>query len=557
MKRLVLSLLLVNLMAGCMGPADTKDPSRYRRIKVSDYVDKMKAGWIGQMTGVVMGAPTEFGWSGTIVPEEKVPKWQPGMINGAFGQDDLYVEMTFLRTLEQHGIDASIRQAGIDFANSRYSLWCANFAGRTNLRDGIAPPDSSHPQFNQRSNDIDYQIEADYSGLIAPGLPNVAVALGEKFGRLMNYGDGMYAGQFIGALYTEAFFETDPEKLCLAAVQAIPAESQYAEMVRDMVAWHRQQPDGWQKTWQLAVDKYQKDPAYQKASNGAIDCKINGACVVLGLLYGNRDPERTIEIALRGGYDSDCNPSSAAGVLFTTIGLAKLPERFGKELNREEKYAFTSYNFPELFGVCEKLARQFVVYAGGQVVTENGQEVLMIPLQQPKPSPLELNWAPGPIAGSRFTEAEAAQITEPSYTKQFALRFPGWSLADCGQIYINPGLCDHNGKANVFVTYPKDRETPTVLSTTVAISAGKTTHLHVVVGHYPEGDFDLVLRVNDQQTLRQPIGKATSDQGWVTIDHDLTSLAGQTVKIELVNQPTDWTSQGEAAYWAVIELTSE
>ncbi len=557
MKKLVLSLLLVNLMAVCIAAADTKDPSRYRRIKVSEYVDKMQAGWIGQMAGVVMGAPTEFGWSGTLVPEEKVPRWQPGMINGAFGQDDLYVEMTFLRTLEQYGIDASIRQAGIDFANSRYPLWCANFAGRTNLRDGIAPPDSSHPQFNQRSNDIDYQIEADYSGLIAPGLPDVAVALGEKFGRLMNYGDGMYAGQFMGALYSEAFFETEPEKLCLAAVQAIPAESQYAEMVRDMVAWHRQQPDGWQKTWQLAVDKYQKDPAYQKASNGAIDCKINGACVILGLLYGNRDPERTIEIALRGGYDSDCNPSSAAGVLFTTLGLARLPERFTKELNREEKFVFTAYNFPELVGVCEKLARQFVVHAGGQVVTENDQEVLVVPVQQSKPSPLELTWAPGPIAGSRFTEAETAQITEPSYRKQFTARFPGWSLAGCGQIYINPGLYEHNGKANVFVTYPRDRETPAVLSTTAAIPAGKTTHLQVVVGHHPEGDFDLILRVNGQQTFRQSIGQATSNQGWVTINHDLTSLAGQTVEIELVNQPTDWTSQGEAAYWAVIELTSK
>ena len=52
------------------------------------------------------------------------------MVNDAFGQDDLYVEMTFLRTLEQHGLDVSIRQAGIDFANSGYPLWHANEAGR-------------------------------------------------------------------------------------------------------------------------------------------------------------------------------------------------------------------------------------------------------------------------------------------------------------------------------------------------------------------------------------------------------------------------------------------
>ena len=40
-------------------------------------------------------------------------------------RDDIYVEMTFLRTLEVHGLDCSIRQAGIDFANSGYRLWHA------------------------------------------------------------------------------------------------------------------------------------------------------------------------------------------------------------------------------------------------------------------------------------------------------------------------------------------------------------------------------------------------------------------------------------------------
>ena len=36
--------------------------------------------------------------------------------------------------------------------------------------------------------------------------------MGEKFGRLMNYRDGLYAGQFVGAMYAAAaFFESYPE----------------------------------------------------------------------------------------------------------------------------------------------------------------------------------------------------------------------------------------------------------------------------------------------------------------------------------------------------------
>ncbi len=100
-----------------------------RRLPVAEYRDRMKAGWVGQMVGVGWGGPTEFKFKGTIIPEDRMPAWRPQMVN-QFRQDDIYVEMTFLQTLEEHGLDAPIRQAGIDFANSRYPLWHANRAGR-------------------------------------------------------------------------------------------------------------------------------------------------------------------------------------------------------------------------------------------------------------------------------------------------------------------------------------------------------------------------------------------------------------------------------------------
>ena len=162
-----------------------------------------------------------------IIPEDEMPAWKPELVN-QFEQDDLYVEMTFLRTLEVHGWDVSIRQAGIDFANSEYRLWHANGQGRKNLRADIAPPDSGHPQFNKHADCIDYQIEADYAGLIAPGMPSLAIELGEKFGRFMNYGDGLYGGQFMSGMYAEAFFESDPLKLVEAGLKCIRDLEGYA-----------------------------------------------------------------------------------------------------------------------------------------------------------------------------------------------------------------------------------------------------------------------------------------------------------------------------------------
>ena len=388
-----------------------------RSITVADYVDKMKAGWVGQMAGVGWGGPTEFKYKGQIIPEDKMPQWKPEMIN-QFRQDDIYVEMTFMRTLELYGFDCSIRQAGIDFANSGYRLWHANRNGRDNLRKGIAPPDSGHPEFNTHADDIDYQIEADYAGLIAPGMPNVAIKLGEKFGRLMNYGDGLYGGQFVGGMYAEAFFEKDMVKIVQAGLKCVPKKSQFAECILDVLAWYKKNPYDWEKTWQLIEDKYQDNPDYRKFScdkgDFNIDAKINAAYIVMGLLYGEGDPDKTIIISTRCGQDSDCNPSNSGGILFTTIGFKNLPDKFKSALNPEGKFSHTPYNFPTLVEVSKKLVRQAVKREGGRMVkNSDAQDVFIIPVKKPKPTKFEQCWEAGPVANSKFTDVEMAQIKDP------------------------------------------------------------------------------------------------------------------------------------------------
>jgi ADP-ribosylglycohydrolase len=254
-------------------------------------------------------------------------------------------------------------------------------------------------------------------------MPNVVIELGEKFGRLMNYGDGMYGGQFVGGMYAEAFFEDDPAKIVAAGLASIPAASQYAECIRDTVGWWRANPRDWRKTWQLVEQKYQLNPDYRRSScngpkkNFNIDAKINGAYITIGLLYGNRTLEETIVLSMRCGQDSDCNPSNAGGVLCTTIGKSKMAAKFVSELNEEELFSHTAYSLPALVKVCEQLARQTVVNSGGRIEQTAKGEVFIIPVRKPKPSKLEQCWEPGPAASSRFTEQEREQI-KPSAEKE-------------------------------------------------------------------------------------------------------------------------------------------
>ncbi len=561
MRKLVM-LACLGLMVVCCISVQGAFAAKYRRISVSDYVDKMKGGWIGQMAGVGWGGPTEFRWKGEIIPEDKMPKWKPELIN-QFHQDDIYVEMTFLRSLELHGMDVSIRQAGIDFANSGYPLWHANNAGRSLLRSGIAPPDSGHPKFNKHADDIDYQIEADYAGLIAPGLPNVVIELGEKFGRLMNYGDGLYGGQFVGGMYAEAFFEDDMVKLVQAGLKCVPRKSQFAECIEDVLDWYKKYPDDWKKTWGLVEEKYQDNHDYRRFSCGGpesdfnIDAKINAAYIVMGLLYGEGDPDATIVISTRCGQDSDCNPSNSGGVLFTTIGFKNLPDKFKSALNSEGKFSHTPYNFPMLIEVNKKLVRQAVEQAGGRIETAGGEEVLVIPVRKPKPTKLEQCWEAGPIANSKFTEAEMEQITATAGIdmKKAAEKFGGgWKIAKCGGD-MSPGFYEEtHGKENVLMTHPLNEGTGCVLSKKVKIPAGKAT-LALTVGHHPEGDWVLIVKADGKQLLKKTIGPESAKDLWTDVAVDLSKYAGKEVKLELINQPSEW--KFEAGYWAKIDLVSK
>ena len=250
-------------------------------------------------------------------------------------------------------------------------------------------------------------------------MPNLALQLGEKFGRLMNYGDGLYGGQFVSGMYTEAFFEKDPLKIVEVGLKCIPAASQYAECIRDTIRWHEENPDHWQKAWEKIEAKYQDNPAYRKFSCDQgefnIDAKINGAYIVMGLLYGQGEMDRTIVVSTRCGQDSDCNPANSGGILGTVIGRSKLPGKFTSAIDPDGKFSHTPYTFPALVEVSTQLARQAVVRSGGRIEKDAaGREVLALPIQEPNPGPLEQCWEPRPEAGSKYTPAEMKQITMAS-----------------------------------------------------------------------------------------------------------------------------------------------
>jgi hypothetical protein len=319
------------------------------------------------MIGVTYGAPTEFRAQGKIYDDSI--KWKPSDIKGSMWQDDIYVQLTFLMSMDKYGIDAPSKKYQEMFAKAGYPLWHANMQARKNYYDSIFAPLSGSPEYNIHADDIDFQIEADYIGFMCPGMPRTAFEIADKTGRIMNYGDGVYGGIFVAALYSEAFFESDIQKIIEKALRSLPSQSDYYKMIRDVITLHSHFPSDWRSAWSELENKWGDVDICGAGSTFNIDAKLNGAYIVIGLLYGEGDPLKTLEISTRCGQDSDCNPSNAMAVLGVINGFSRLPSEMqdGVKALGDSTFINTTYSFNSAVNSTFKYAASLIEKNGGKI----------------------------------------------------------------------------------------------------------------------------------------------------------------------------------------------
>jgi hypothetical protein len=382
-KTNLLLIALILILVSCKN-----NQEGFRTIKPEVLRDKIAGGWAGKMIGVTYGAPTEFRALSKIYTDSI--KWKPSDIKGSMWQDDIYVQLTFLMSMDKYGIDAPAKKFQEMFAKAGYPLWHANMQARKNYYDSIFVPLSGSPEYNLHADDIDFQIEADYIGFMCPGMPNTGSAIAEKIGHIMNYGDGVYGGIFVGALYSEAFLESDISKIIEKALGSIPAESDYSKIIKDVIKLHRQYPSDWQASWKELEAKWGDVDICGAGSAFNIDAKLNGAYIVLGLLYGEGDPEKTLEITTRCGQDSDCNPSNAMAVLGVIKGFSGLPleMRNGVTYMGDSIFINTTYSFNSAVASTDKYARDMIIKEGGTINDKN----IIIKTQIPVAPALEVSF---------------------------------------------------------------------------------------------------------------------------------------------------------------------
>ncbi len=149
--------------------------------------------------------------------------------------------------------------------------------------------------------------------------------------------------------------------------------------------------------------------------------------MAIGLLYGDGDFTKSVDIAARCGQDADCNPATVGGVLGVMNGYSKIPEFWLKPLQEIEPLNFegTPMSLNKAYELSYKHAAEIIQKAGGTIENDN----IVIPFSEPVAVAFEQNFEKTfPIFRDRF---------DKSFTDELSYDFVGNGYIFYGNLVKN------------------------------------------------------------------------------------------------------------------------
>ena len=344
-KRAFLSILVVVSLAGQLRAG--------RPILADDYRDKVRGMWLGQILGNYAGRPTEGVYHAS---SPGYPRGSPAasiswdFVLGASpptswgGDDDTVFEYMYGNLLSGNSSpsNAQIRQTWETLVPTG-SFYIANKQARYLMATpspDLTPPATGSINNNMHWYAIDSQITTESVGAMVPGMRQRAADLAGQFARVTNDGYAVHAAQFYAAMYSAAAVENvanraTMEGLVNKGLAVTPTTSRSYEVVRDVRDWYLADkaanqadagdPLDWRDTHELLYNKYAAGPASKGRYRYWIESTVNLGLTTMAVLYGAGDYKDTVEVGVLGGFDSDCNPATAGGLVGMITGYSGLP----------------------------------------------------------------------------------------------------------------------------------------------------------------------------------------------------------------------------------------
>jgi ADP-ribosylglycohydrolase len=351
--------------------------------------DRIRGGWLGRVSGCVLGKPVEpFGYWGKIAEYLKLSNNYPlshyitrldplpndfpidpmvkgnffGEFSGAPEDDDTDYTILALHVLETYGLDFRTEDVAAEWLGhlAYHKTWTAERTTYRNLVLGIPPLDARR-FLNPEREYIGARIRVDAYGMAVPGNPEFAAQLAYRDAALSHTKNGIYSAMFTAACIAWAFVTDDIEEIIHAGLSEIPANCRQAEAIREVLAVHQEVAD-WQSAYERLLEKW--------ASLNPTHAINNTALMALALLYGNGDFGKTICTAVMCGFDTDCNAANAGTVLGILSGAQALPDKWTRPLNDTLHSAVSQFGEMRI----SELAQRMAAIAGNYLSDSSSKE---------------------------------------------------------------------------------------------------------------------------------------------------------------------------------------
>jgi len=197
-----------------------------------------------------------------------------------------------------------------------YSIFTAEVVAYRNLLNGMSALQAAGYR-NPYRDWIGAQIRADMWGYVNPGSPARAAAMALRDACLSHTTDGVYGEVWAAACIAHAFRASSVEDVITTGLKFIPPDSRLAAAVTDTLHWCAASRGDWEEVWRNIDGKYGHLPAVHVLHNTCV--------IVMGLMLGAGDFQKSICTGVMGGWDTDCTAATIGSITGAMLGAGGLP----------------------------------------------------------------------------------------------------------------------------------------------------------------------------------------------------------------------------------------
>lgn len=276
-------------------------------------LSRLKGCWLGKSIGGTLGIPAEGKMEKMNFSfYDPVPTVAPP-------NDDLELQLVWLDLIENAGSSLDREDFARGWRQHIHYMWDEYGRCRWNLRRGV-PLDNLGTFENPFHAAMGSPIRSEIWACVFPGDPDSAAHYAALDASLDHGTEGAAGEVLFAAMQSRvAAGDTSVEEAIRAGLSYLPADYETSRAVALVLAEHARGEGPW-PCWERLLSAH--------GNENFTHAPLNVALTIWALLYGAGDFEKSILLAVNGGYDTDCTAATAGATLGLLLGAEGIPERW-------------------------------------------------------------------------------------------------------------------------------------------------------------------------------------------------------------------------------------